>query len=102
RGGEATALTGHRGNVSAVAFSPNGRVLASAATHFAAAPFGGEVILWDTRTGQRRLALPWAEGGIGLRLAFHPARGRLATAHLRGSVKVWSVKQLLGGARPSR
>src|SRR5262245_46283149 len=61
RGGEATALTGHRGNVSAVAFSPNGRVLASAATHFAAAPFGGEVILWYTRTGQGRRAMPWAE-----------------------------------------
>jgi WD40 repeat protein len=35
-------------------------------------------------------------------LAFSPCGTRLATAHGDGTVKIWSLKQLLGKARPSR
>jgi WD40 repeat protein len=88
-------------------FSPDGRWLASAwtRTRLERLPngdglptfYGGEAIIWDARTGEKRLVLPSAENEPGVfDLCFSPDGTRLATAHGDGTVKVWLTKALLG------
>jgi WD40 repeat protein len=53
--------------------------------------------MWDTATGQGRPVLgPKDLGSYVHDLALSPDGGRLVTAHGDGTVKIWSVKQLLG------
>jgi WD40 repeat protein len=82
-GREVFTLEGHKGNVSAVAFSADGRWLASGS-------FDGTAKLWDAMTGQDQRTLEGHTGPI-LGVTFHPDNGRLATASKDGTVKVWGV-----------
>jgi WD40 repeat protein len=53
--------------------------------------------MWNTASGQGRLVLsPKDLRGRVHDLALSPDGGRLVTAHGDGTVKVWSVQQLLG------
>jgi WD40 repeat protein len=53
--------------------------------------------MWDTATGQGRLVLgPQDLGSYVHDLALSPDGSRPVTAHNDGTVKVWSVKKLLG------
>jgi WD40 repeat protein len=53
--------------------------------------------MWDTAIGEGRLVLgPKDLGSYVHDLALSPDGGRLVTAHADSTVKVWSVKQLLG------
>jgi WD40 repeat protein len=73
-------LRGHTDIVSSVAFSRDGKRLASASQD-------GTVKVWKVGTGQELLSL---KGG-GISVAFSPDGQRLASANHDGTVKVWKV-----------
>src|SRR5260370_28437560 len=91
-------LKGHENGVAGVAFSPDGKRLASSDVNFR----GGEVKVWDAKTGQQLFSsskvVPRFSGGVGPPLnvqtlsnvAFSPDGKRLAGAV--GQVKLWDAR----------
>ncbi len=73
----------HPNRVNCVAFSPDGRFLASGSGD-------GTAKVWDADTAREMLALHHAEGIVGL--AFSPDSRRLAAAAGNNLVKVWDMK----------
>ena len=76
-------LGGHFGPVVCLAFSPDGKRLASAG-------LDKVIHIWDVQTHKSIGALR-GHGGYILSLAFHPDGSRLASAGLDQSVRVWDV-----------
>jgi serine/threonine protein kinase len=79
------SLPGHTKAGNAVAYSPDGRLLASG-------DGGGEVRVWDMPGGTLRYVLP-LQGGAVFGLAFSPDGKSLVTAaqHPEGDINVWEA-----------
>src|SRR5262249_41669549 len=80
-GRERLRLQGHRREVWAVAFSPDGKSLATGSED-------GTVKLWDPVTGQERLSLKGHRGRVSS-VAFWPDGRTLASGSWDGTVLFW-------------
>src|SRR5262249_7519364 len=79
-------LTGLKGGVVGVVFSPDGTRLASGSTSH-----DRNVIVWDLETGEPRLRLQGHTSSKILGVAFSPDGARLASGSLDGTVRVWDA-----------
>ena len=86
-------LSGHRGDVTALAFAPDGSFLASTG-------IDGALVLWDVTTG-RKIATVHAHLGGARCLAFSPDGNRLVTGGEDREVRVWDVKKLKEAGAPA-
>ena len=82
---------GHRdeGHVRALAFSPDGSVVASGSMRFPGPT--GRLHLWDPNTGQRHLLFPKNVPEV-TSLAFRSDGAHLAAGHVNGLVTIWNAK----------
>jgi WD40 repeat protein len=78
-----TSLGKETPEVYAVAYGPGGKLLA-------ASERGGLLRVWDTATGEQRLAFPANQGTL-MAFAFSPDGQRLASAGVSLNVNVWDV-----------
>jgi eukaryotic-like serine/threonine-protein kinase len=85
-GREVRRLTSHSPQVRSVAFSPDGKTLATGGG--GQNPLPSEVELWDVATGDRRAALQGHTGGINS-VAFSPDGKQLASGSGDSTVRVW-------------
>jgi WD40 repeat protein len=87
-GKELRKLTGHRGAVHAVAFSPDGKLLASTGKD-------GAVCLWDVTAGQSVARLQ-GHRGAAYTLAFSPDGNILASGGSDTTILLWDMKRIPG------
>ncbi|MHB1038465.1 MAG: WD40 domain-containing protein [Pirellulales bacterium] len=96
QGEEPITLAGHESTVHAVAFSPDGKTLASAggASIPGAKEYDdhviGEVKLWDIATRAQRAALRGHRREV-VAVAFSPDGQQLASGSYDGSIKLWNL-----------
>jgi WD40 repeat protein len=76
-------LRGHKGGVLAVAYSPDGR-------HIASADENGRLKIWNGATGQELLTLTGHTNGV-TGLAYGPGGRRLASVSWDGTMRVWDA-----------
>src|SRR5262249_20157958 len=75
-------------DVHSLAFHPEGRLLATGVG--AASRASGEIVIWDTSSGQRLMALQGHTRPVGC-VAYSPDGPLLASASIDGTVMVWEA-----------
>jgi WD40 repeat protein/serine/threonine protein kinase/tetratricopeptide (TPR) repeat protein len=85
------ALVGHTQPINTLAYSPDGKWLASGGGHWNAED-PGEVMLWDPRAGKLLHKLSGPAATVH-RVAFHPHDGSLAAACMDGTVYRWDLRR---------
>ena len=97
RRGDAGRQMERAGDVRAVAFSPDGRLLASVSEAGRADRVGAELTLWDPRRAGGSLGhLQFHDDPVCI--AFAPGGDRIATGGWDGIVRVWDTKAILARA----
>jgi predicted NACHT family NTPase len=82
---ERTVLKGHRGTFYCLAFSSDGKTLASGS--------GDETVkLWDVETGRERKTLSGHTSGV-IALGFAPDGRTLASAGMDDAVRLWELNR---------
>jgi WD40 repeat protein len=81
-------LEGHRPLATAVAFSPDAKLLATASGDWRKPDINGEVKLWDPAAGKLLFTLPSSTGPI-YSVAFAPDGKSLAAVGQKGTVELW-------------
>lgn len=81
-GAEAALLSGHEGEVRAIVYSPDGKLLASAG-------LDETIRLWDPKTGES-LAILIGHGALVSSIAFSPDGKQLFSGSADGTVRLWS------------
>jgi WD40 repeat protein len=84
--GATRTLTGHGGEVLAVAFAPDGRLLASGSSD-------QTIRLWDPGTGEERKLLRGHTGAVRTLAFAAPNSQLLASGSADGTVRIWDVAQ---------
>lgn len=87
---EVRTLRGHNTHVTSVAFSPDGKTIASGDAYVARP---GKVILWDAQTGKLKQMLKGHDGNV-TSVAFSPDGKTLASGSADETVKLWDVSGL--------
>ena len=98
--GAVATLRGHSGAIRSIAFSPDARLVATAAevAHSTAARSElAETIVWDAATGLPSATLHWHRDAV-ISLAFSPDGRWLATGSNDHSVSLWNVDRGLWDA----
>ncbi len=83
-GAEVALLSGHKGQVKAIAYSPDSKMIASAG-------LDETVRLWDPKTGEN-LAILTGHGGLVTAVAFSPDSKQLVTGSGDATVRLWSAE----------
>lgn len=90
----ALTLIGHTFSVSSIAFSPDGRLLASTSNGQDSEDTAGEIKVWDLKAGREVRSLRGHAYGVW-KVAFSPDGKRLASTSQDGTVKVWGAPELV-------
>ena len=83
-GAEVALLTGHKGEVKAVSYSPKGKLLASAG-------LDETIRLWDPKTSENLTTLRGHDGFVSS-IAFSPDGKKLFSGSGDGTVRLWSTQ----------
>ena len=83
-GSEVALLTGHEGEIKSIAYSPNGKMIASAGQD-------ETVRLWDSRTGEN-LAILSGHSGLVAAVAFSSDSKQLFSGSIDATVRLWSAE----------
>jgi WD40 repeat protein len=89
---------GHQCWVRSVAFSPDGRTLASAGGEFGKP---GEVKLWDVASGREKFRLPGPKEIVDV-VAFSPDGRHLATGAFDHTIRLWDLESREASTAPAR